>query len=262
MVEWCKRVTRSPKFEAFILTVIVVNAAVVGAETSPTLVAKFGGALHIINNVMLAIFVFEIAARMVSYAPRPLRFFADGWNVFDFVIVVASMLPAAGAFATVARLARVLRIVRLVTVSHDLRLIVATMLKSIPSMGHVILLLTLLIYIYAVLGVMKFGQHDPQNWGDLGKACLSLFQILTLEGWVEMQNALREKGVWWVWIYFGSYIVVAVFVVINLFIAVVTNNLQQVKTEQASTAEQMQLEILQSLKELRTKLERFENRKL
>jgi voltage-gated sodium channel len=112
----------------------------------------------------------------VACWPRPLRFFADGWNVFDFVVVAASLLPQSGTFAMVARLARLLRVTRLVAVFPELRLIVSTMLRSIPSMGHVIMMLGLLLYVYAVLGVAMFREEDPEHWSSLGVALLTLLQ--------------------------------------------------------------------------------------
>jgi voltage-gated sodium channel len=102
------------------------------------------------------VFVAELALRLLACWPRPGRFFRDGWNVFDFVIVALSLLPVAGSFATVGRLARLLRVTRLVSVSPDLRLIIGTMLRSIPSMGNVALLLGLLVYVYAIIGFYSF----------------------------------------------------------------------------------------------------------
>ena len=148
-------------------------------------------------------------------------------------MVALSVLPVAGPFASVARLAHLLRVTRIVSAMPDLRLIVATMLRSIPSMGHVILLLGLLLYVYGVLGVNLFAEVDPAHWGSLGTALLTLFQMLTLEGWVEILGAVLPARPF-AWLFFSSFIVVAVFVVINLFVAVVINNL-----ERATAAEEL-----------------------
>jgi voltage-gated sodium channel len=113
---------------------------------------RYGPVLDGIELAVQAIFVAEIAIRLLAFWPRPGTFFRDGWNLFDFVVVVASMLPQAGAFAMVARLARLMRVTRLVSTFPELRLIIGTMLRSIPSMGHVIMLLGLLLYVYAILG--------------------------------------------------------------------------------------------------------------
>ena len=164
-----------------------------------------------------------------------MRFLRDGWNMFDFLVVALSLMPGVGVFATVARIARVLRVARLVSVSPKLRLIVGTMMRSIPSLLHVSLLLGLLLYVYAVVGVNLFSTHDPSHWGSLRAALLTLFQILTLEGWVEVQDAVMAEAPW-AWIYFSSFVVVAVFVVVNLFIAVVLNNLDEIREEDRQAA--------------------------
>jgi voltage-gated sodium channel len=236
VVEWARRVARSAAFTNVILAVIVLTAVLVGVETSETVTARYPALFHVLDVVVQTIFVVEIAIRLLAYWPRPLRFFRDGWNVFDFAVVVAALLPQAGAFAMVARLARLLRVTRLVSVFPELRLIIGTMLRSIPSMGHVIMLLSLLLYVYGILGFYLFSEQDPEHWGTLGAALLTLFQMLTLEGWVEIQGAVLTAFPW-AWIYFGSFVLVAVFVVVNLFIAVVINNLESVKLEQQLDAD-------------------------
>ena len=233
MIGLARRIADNRLFQAFIIGVIVVNAVLVGLETSPDLVARYGGLFDLLNGAIIAIFVVELAIRLVSYFPRPQRFFADGWNVFDFVIVGLSLLPAGGSFATVARVARLLRVLRIVSVFPELRLIVGTMLRSLSSMGSVIVLLAMVVYVYAVLGYHLFSAIDPAHWGDLGLSVRTLFEVLTLEGWLELQAAVLP-GAPMSWLYFGSYVLLAVFIVVNLFIAVILNNLENVKAEQAA----------------------------
>ncbi len=233
MVTWARRIANNGRFNAFIVAVILVNAVLVGLETSPDLLARYDAFFEVANVVIGAIFVLEITVRMITYWPRPQAFFRDGWNVFDFIVVGLSLLPAAGSFATVARLARLLRVVRLVSVLPELRLLVGTMLRSFGSMIGVVLLLALVIYVYAVLGYHLFGAVDPQHWGDLGTAVRTLFESLTLEGWLEVQSAVIAQ-VPLAWLFFGSYILLAVFIVVNLFIAVILHNLETVKAEQAA----------------------------
>ncbi len=226
------RIAGSRSFQRAVLTLILVNAVLIGLETSSELTARFGPVLATMQWVLQALFVLEIGIRIGAHGARPLRFFRDGWNVFDFAVVAFSLLPTAGGFATVARLARILRVARLASTLPELRLIIGTMLRSIPSMGHVVALLAMLLYIYGVLGVHLFGNDAPHHWGSLAAAMKSLFQILTLEGWVEMQDAVLPSHPW-AWAFFASFIVIAVFVVINLFIAVVINNLEATRSEEA-----------------------------
>ena len=210
-----------------------MNAALIGVETVPGVVARspaFFGALHVLVQ---ALFVAEIAVRIAAHGRRVGGFFRDGWNLFDFGVVALSLLPVAGPFATVARLARILRVARAATALPDLRLIIGTMLRSIPSLGHVVLLLGLLFYIYGVVGFYLFGVADPVHWGSLPAAARTLFQILTLEGRLEVEAASRVVHPA-SWLFYSSHIVVAVFVVTNLFIAVVINNLETVRAEEAA----------------------------
>lgn len=255
MIEMARRLTHSGTFQGFIGIVIVVNAVLVGLETAPDLVARYGPAFDALNGVIIAIFVAELTIRLISYLPRPHRFFADGWNVFDFVIVALSLLPAGGSFATVARLARLLRVLRIVSIFPELRLIVGTMLRSISSMTSVIVLLALVVYVYAVLGYHLFGAIDPAHWGDLGLSVRTLFEVLTLEGWLELQEAVLP-AIPAAWLFFGSYVLLAVFIVVNLFIAVILNNLESVKAEQA--AESLEggddAELLRRIEALRSEL--------
>ena len=173
MIDLCRRIASSRRFQHATLAVIVANAALIGLETSPSLWARHGGLFDALNLLVQAVFVVEIAVRLVAHAPRLDRFFRDGWNVFDFTIVALSLLPAAGPFATVARLARLFRALRVVSALPELRLIVATMLRSIPSLANVVVLLGLILYVYAVLGVHLFGGVDPAHWGSLPRAGLT-----------------------------------------------------------------------------------------
>lgn len=259
MTNLARRVAESHGFQNFILGVIVVTAAIVGLETSETLVEHYGGLFELVDAIVQTIFVLEIVIRLVAHWPALGRFFRDGWNVFDLLVVTASLLPQAGAFAMVARLARLLRVTRLVSVSPELRLIVTTMLRSIPSMGHILIMLGLLLYVYGILGFYLFRGSDPERWGTLGAALLTLFQMLTLEGWVEVQNAVLGEFPF-AWIYFASFVFVAVFVVVNLFIAVVLNNLETAKVELQAGEDRRSPHhvVLETIEEVKERLEQLE----
>jgi voltage-gated sodium channel len=235
--EWCRRVATASGFRRGVVLLIVANAALLGLLTFPGVRDRWGGALAALSALVQVLFVAEIALRLGAHGRRPGAFFRDGWNLFDFTVVALSLLPAAGPFATVARLARILRVARLVSSVPDLRLIVGTMLRSIPSIGHVLVLLSLLLFVWAVLGVELFGAADPVRWGHLGLAVETLFQVLTLEGWAEIQGEVRP-GRPWAFLFFASFIFTAVFVVVNLFVAVMLDNLEKVRSEEgAGTAE-------------------------
>ena len=131
----------------------------------------------------------------------------DG-TVFDFLVIVFSLLPATGEYAMIARLARLLRVLRLISTIQELRLIVSTLVRSIPSMGHVMLLMSIIFYIYAITGYQLFHEHDPVHWRNLGISLLSLFRIVTLEDWTDIMYTAMELHPM-AWMYFVSFVVLA-----------------------------------------------------
>lgn len=228
MKEFARRIVQARWFEPWMVALILFNAVIIGLETSHEVMDDYGRWLELGNDVILGVFVLEAVLKITAVAPQLRRYFGDGWNLFDFTVVVLSFIPSTGEFALVARLVRVLRVLRLVSAMPQLRLIVATLVRSIPSMGHVLMLLAIIFYIYAIIGFHFFHQHDADHWGSLGAALLTLFQIVTLEGWVEvMETALEFRPL--AWIYFVSFVLIGTFVVLNLFIAVVVNNLEASK---------------------------------
>lgn len=227
IASWCAWLVRRPGFQAFTMAVIAANAVILGLETSPAIRQELGGALQWFHLAVNAIFVLELLIRFLSYWPHPRGFVRDGWNVFDVSVVALSLVPAVGAIGGIARVLRVLRILRVVRMVAELRLIVGTMLRSLRSLAYVSLLLGLLLYVYAVIGATVFGATDPGRWGSLPAALLTLFQILTLEGWIEAMTSVRSLPA--APLFFVTFIVIAVFVMVNLFIAVVVNNLDNVR---------------------------------
>ena len=261
IVTQCQRLVGSKYFEPVIISIIVANSVLLGLETSKLMEDRFGDQMRLGNQVALGIFIIEALIKMVALAPRSYRYFKDGWNVFDFLIIVAALIPATGQFAVIARLARLLRALRLISAVRELRLIISALVRSIPSVGHVMILMGIIVYIYAIMGYHFFHVHDPENWGTLGKSLLTLFVIITLEGWIDiMRVAMELNG--YAWIYFASFVVVGSFMVINLLIAIIINNLDEAKLErlrdltQPVTAD----ELLREIRTTRDSLERLEAR--
>lgn len=162
-------------FQGFIIGVILLAGVLAGVETDQALVARWAPWLGWLNHAVLAVFVLEIGLKLAACGREPRRYFADGWNVFDCVIVALCFLPAAGPFAAVLRLSRILRLLRLVSALPKLQLLVGALLKSLSAMGYVSLLLALMFYIYAVAGVHLFGAADPGDFGSLPAALFTLF---------------------------------------------------------------------------------------
>ena len=262
LTERARRVVESPIFEWGIVTVILINAAVIGMGTSAMLTERYGDLFNIVNWGALGIFIIEMLIKMLA-KPTMTGYFKDGWNIFDFTIIVAALVPATGNFVLIARMGRLLRVLHLVSAISQLRVVVDALVRSIPSVLHVITLISIIVYIYAILGYEIFGESDPENWGSLGTALLTLFNIITLEGWIEIADAAYEDHPM-AWIYFVSFITLASFVVINLFIAIIVNNLEQEEKEQRKEEEADSLakheEIMRELKETRSALAQLQKR--
>ena len=261
MIALANKIVQARWFQWGIIAAIVLNGVVIGLDTSAVLIARFGRWFELANQVFLGIFVVEAAIKIVAHYPRPWRYFKDGWNVFDFSVVVVSLLPGTGELATLARLARLLRVLRLVSALPELRLIVATLVRSIPSMFNVVCLLSIVFYIYAVAGNHLFRDIDPTHWRNLGMSFITLFRIVTLEDWTDvMYTAMAHYS--WAWAYFVSFVVLGTFVVVNLFIAVVLNNLQEAKAERLEQLAQppSRDELLRELRATQDSLLRLEKR--
>jgi len=255
------RLVASLGFEYFIIALILFNGALLGIETNAEINAKYGDWLELGNNLVLGVFIVEALLKMYAVAPQLNRYFRDGWNLFDFTVIVLSLIPTTGQFATIARLARLLRVVRLVSTIPELRLIVSTLVRSIPSMGHVLILMSIIFYIYAVTGFHLFHEHDPTHWNNLGISLLTLFRVVTLEDWTDVMYKAMELSEW-AWIYFVSFVVMGTFVVVNLFIAVVLNNLDEAKQERLRELRPVvsKDELMKELQDTREMLSRLQDK--
>lgn len=258
MQQTISKIVNSRAFEYSIIGLILINAVILGLETNPELVKNYNGWFVWLNNIILTVFIIEAILKITAVAPRFSKYFGDGWNLFDFTVVVVSLIPATGEYAMIARLARLLRVARLISTIPELRLIISTLVRSIPSIGNVLLLMGVIFYIYAVAGYHLFHSHDPEHWRNLGISLLTLFRVVTLEDWTDvMYKAMELHPLFW--IYFVSFVAIGTFVIINLFIAVVLNNLEEAKQESLKELRQPpdKDEILQELKQTQEALERL-----
>jgi voltage-gated sodium channel len=238
---WLTRIVEDPRTERVIMMLIIVNAVVLGLETSKTVMASSGRLLEILDHIILAVFVVEIAARIVV---RHWAFFRDPWSIFDFIVIGIALVPATETFS-VLRALRVLRVLRLITAVPTLKRVVAGLLASLPGMGSIVLLIGLIYYVFAVMGVKLFGESNPELFGNLGSAMFTLFTVMTLEGWVDGVTKPIMEHHPYAWIFFFTFIVITTFMVLNLFIGVVVNAMQA-EAEKANAAErETEREIIQ-----------------
>ncbi len=256
-----ERVVGAPAFEFAIIAIIIFNGALLGVGTSPELSLRYGDWIHIGNQIALGIFIVEALLKMTAASPRFFGYFRDGWNIFDFLVIAFALIPATGEYAMIARLVRLLRVLRLISTIRDLRLIVAALVRSIPSVGHVMMLMSIIVYIYAIMGYHLFHENDPDNWRNLGISLLTLFNVITLEGWTDVMATAMETHPL-AWLYFVSFVIVGTFVVINLFIAIIINNLDEAKLERLRDIEApvSREELIREIRATQDALTRLETR--
>jgi voltage-gated sodium channel len=238
----------------FIITLIVINAIILGLETSDRVMASAGPFLIASNRLILAVFVIEILLKLLAFGPR---FFRSGWNVFDFLIVSISLVPASGPLE-ILRALRILRVLRLLSQVPKLRIIIESLLRALPGMGWTALLLVLVFYVFAVMGTMLFAEDFPELWGNLGLSLFSLFQIMTLESWSSGVARPMMEVYPLIWLYFVPFILVSSFMVLNLFIAIIVTATQSIHADEEELQRQ---ELLTELRAINHRLERLENLK-
>lgn len=255
-----EKIIQSPLFTNAVMGLILLNALTLGLETSAAVMARFGDHLHHLDRAIVALFTIEVALRLFA---RRLSFFKSGWNVFDFVIVGISLMPASGPFA-ILRTLRVLRLLRIVSVVPRMRRVIDAMLDAIPGMGAVAAVMLVLFYIFAVFTTQVFGTAGGQMqelYGTLGASMWTLFQLMTLEGWNETANATLAVFPH-AWPFFVVFIVIMTFAVLNLFIGIIVDAMNILHDEAGDSrahkdhSEEMKLlrKIERDIKDLRSRL--------
>jgi voltage-gated sodium channel len=232
----CGRVVESSWFDPLMLSIIAVNAVTLGLETYDSIDAAIGDWLHLANGVILGLFVVELLLRMAAYADHPRDFFRSGWNVFDFVVIGASFVPGVRENATLLRLARLLRIVRAVRLLPDLRVLTVAVGRSVPGVASLAAITLLLVYVYGMLGWLIFHEHDPANFEDIGQSMVTMFVLLTLENlpfYIERGQELSD----WTLLFYVSYVLLASFLIFNLFIGIVINSMEEARAIELHRAE-------------------------
>lgn len=221
-------------FNRFIVSVIVLNSVLIGAETSPFIMDSVGSYIDFIDLAILVLFTLEIILKIFVYRSD---FFKSSWNLFDFFIVAISLVPAAGSFS-VFRSLRIIRTLRLLKSIPKLKLIIESLLKSIPSIGWITVLLSIVFYTFAVIGVNIFGEGYPKYFGDLGSSFFTLFQIMTLESWSSAIARPIMDGVPFAGLYFITFILIATYTTLNIFIAIVVNTMNEVSLKDLKEEEE------------------------
>ena len=213
----------SSGFQRTIIALILVNAVLLGLETWPAAMALAGDVITGLDQIILAVFVFEIGARLWVHRQA---FWRDPWSVFDFLVVAIALVPASGPFA-VLRALRVLRVLRLLSTVPSMRRVVGALLAAIPGLGSIVLVLLIFFYVFAVIATNLFAADYPEWFGSIGRSLYTLFQIMTLESWsMGIVRPVMETHPW-AWAFFVPFILVATFTMLNLFIAIIVDATQR-----------------------------------
>ena len=241
-------------FEPTIMTLIVINAITLALETSPTAMDMAGPFLVAVDRGILAIFVFEIAARMIVDFRG---FWRDPWRIFDFVIVGIALVPTTGALSAL-RAFRILRVLRLVSAVPSMRRVVAGLLSALPGMGSIVTLLMLIFFVFSVISTKLFAASFPDWFGSIGASAYTLFQVMTLESW-SMGIVRPVMEVYpFAWVLFVPFIILTAFAVLNLFIGVIVDAMQSEHADAAhderAAMQSQTAEILEEIRTLRAEL--------
>jgi voltage-gated sodium channel len=234
----------SPPMQRAIIALVMLNAVTLGLETVPAAMQRYGELLEIADRSLLAVFVAELAIKMFAFGGR---FFRSGWNVFDLVVVSIALLPTSGSLS-VLRTLRVLRILRVVSAVPKLRFMVEALVRSVPGIGSIALLLGLFFYVFAVMATKLYGTAFPHWFGSLGTSLFSLFQVMTLEGWVDIAREVMSLSPG-AWVYFVLFILLATFTVLNLFIGMIVKAM-----EDSPSAQEVQRQLAEEIGALRAEV--------
>jgi len=227
-IQWLSKLMYGDRFEFFILSVILVNGAVLAVLTLDGLSPELETNLLLIDRIALWVYIIELGARLLSYGTKPWMFFKSPWNVFDFLIIGAT--PFFQGQTIILRLLRLFRIIRIFRFLPEVRILTASVIKSVPPLASLSVLISFLLFLYAMSGHYMFGAAAPENWGDVGAAMKSLFILLTLENfpnYFEEGMAITPMAL----VYFVSYIFIIVFTVLNILIGIVLNAMDQAREE-------------------------------
>ncbi len=228
MIEKIQNIRDSRWFSNLTTIIIIAYACLLGFKTMGDVETTYSLFLKLSDYFVTIYFVFELSIKMIA-EKKFVNFFKSSWNIFDFVIVVITLLPLeSSSFAAIARLLRVFRILRLFTSRPELKKIIDMLIKAIPSIIDIVILMFIIFYIYAIIGSFFFVDLPSGLWKDFLVSMLTLFRVLTFEDWTDVMYEAMEVHSW-AWIYFVSFIIIAAFVFFNLFVAVIIGEMQKLQ---------------------------------
>ena len=247
-------------FQVFIVAVILVNAIVIGVQTTVAGEGPLALALSVIDALCLIIYVVEAALKIRALG---VGYFRSSWNVFDFTITAVSLLPAfllpfPVQVLRVLRLARIARIFRLVSAFRQMRIIIEAIGKSLPGIAWTAILLAIVIYVFDVAGVYLYGAEYPEYFGSLPIGAFTLFQVVTLEGWPDIARDIMGVHPS-AWLFFVPYVMVSSFIFVNVVVGIIIGTIEEsTQAERINMDESAEKQLRTELAELREQIKTVE----
>ena len=265
MFEEINKIRESTWFSNLTTTVIVLYAILLGFKTSSEFADIMGSGWIYLDLAITLYFLFEI---VIKISVDGLKFFKNGWNVFDFIIVILTLIPInESEFMMIARLLRLFRVLRLLQSRPELKNIIDMLVGAIPSIIDIVILMFIIFYVYGIIGSFLFSELPSGLWENLLTSMLTLFRILTFEDWTDVMYEAMELNPLY-WIFFVSFIIITAFVFFNLFVAVIIGEMESLRDKNKGSAmnktddNQKKLEnIEQELKEVKKLLFELNSKK-
>ncbi|MFV0482183.1 MAG: ion transporter [Campylobacteraceae bacterium] len=252
-----QKINYSNKFQFLVIAVIVISALAIGVHTyEPP--KWLNNVLHVLDYSITIFFLIEIVIRYLAINNFK-KFFQDGWNIFDTIVVLGSLVPIAGSTILLARLLRIFKILRLISIIPELRHLINSLLKAIPQMGYIALLMFILVYIYAVMGSVLFADVNEVIWGDVGKSLHTMFRVLTFDSWSDIMNETMNVYPY-SWLFYYSFIFLGAFVFLNMMIGAILEVMTK-ETKKEKESKISNEDIMKSLEELKETINKQNNLK-
>lgn len=253
------RLRNNRAFEFFIITIIIFSALLIGIRTYdiPDIYIQI---LEGLDTGVTIFFAIEITIRFLAEKNK-IDFFKNGWNVFDSIVVIVSLIPIQDSeMVILARLIRIFRVLRMISVIPELRILLTSLLKALPQLGYVVLLMFIIFYIYAAIGSTLFASINPTLWGDISISMLTLFRIMTFEDWTDVMYETMQVYSF-SWLFYLSFIFLTTFAFLNMVIGIVVNVMEDENRkayEKKHKNEPTMVELYAEIQELKTLLKNNE----
>lgn len=248
------RLRSNKAFELLVISIIIISALLIGVKTYP-LPSVAVRIVVLLDWAITFFFLAEITVRFLG-EPDKKRFFLNGWNIFDTLIVVVSLIPIQDSdLALIGRLVRIFRVLRMVSIIPELRILLNSLLAAMPQLGYVLLMMFIIFYIYAAIGSTFFATINPELWGDIAISMLTLFRVMTFEDWTDVMYETMAVHPF-SWVFYLSFIFLSAFAFLNMIIGIVVNVLEEehqklAKEEAVAAGEPTLSELRDEIVELR-----------